>query len=83
MIKADLEKSGMIQVTGRSDYIMAEYTILTKVIIHHLIDEYGEEKGFALLAKIGQIATEEAGDFNSHNTIELFNKLNEVFENES
>ena len=82
MIKADLEKTGVIQVTGRSDYIMAEYTIVTKIIIHQLIDDFGEEKGLKILAMLGRIAAEKAEDLGNNDTKDLFNKIDEVFNNE-
>lgn len=59
MIKADLEKSGMIQFSGDMELLLVEYTIITRVMLHNIKEQKNEETAFKLLAIIGKIAAED------------------------
>ena len=59
MIKADLEKSGMIQFSGDMELLLVEYTIITRVMLHNIKEQKNEETAFKLLAIIGKVAAED------------------------
>ena len=59
MIKADLEKSGMIQFSGDMELLLVEYTVITRVMLHNIKEQKNEETAFKLLAIIGKIAAED------------------------
>lgn len=59
MIKADLEKNGMIQFSGDMELLLVEYTIITRVMLHNIKEQKNEETAFKLLAIIGKVAAED------------------------
>lgn len=59
MIKADLEKSGIIQFSGDMELLLVEYTIITRVMLHNIKEQKNEETAFKLLAIIGKVAVED------------------------
>ena len=81
MIKADLENKGTIAVTGSTDVILTEYTILTRVVLNQMQTDYGTEKAMALLAGLGQIAASDIDELGG-NLKKIYNEVEEVFKNE-
>ena len=82
MIHADLDKSGMMKVTGRADVILSEYAILTRVVYNQLIDDFGKEKANRVLADIGKLAVSEPEDL-TKNLKEIFEAAEGVYTDES
>ena len=85
MIHADTEKTGVINISGAVDIILTEYTVLTRLVMHQLKRDFGEDKAFEIVGKIGQVAARDidqiSGDIAKiqDNIIDV---LEEVFKNE-
>lgn len=82
MIKADSEK-GVYALNGPFDDILFEYTIVTKIIINQLTEMKDEEFALTMLAKLGQIAANNAKDLpksaqNIYDTVEEVLKEHEI-----
>ncbi len=81
MIKADLEKSGMIQFSGDMELLLVEYTIITRVMLHNIKEQKNEETAFKLLAIIGKVAAEDLEQLGG-DPEKLLNKLIEGLKND-
>ena len=56
MIQAELDKNGVIKLTGELDLLLTEYTLITRIILHQLSVDHDKETAFKILAGIGQVA---------------------------
>lgn len=79
MIKVDCTE-GVLNSRGPLDFILFEYTLLTRVILKELREEFGEEIANKLFADLGRIAVENINDL--HNTKGIMDKIDEVFPDE-
>ena len=81
MIKADLENRGTIAVTGSTDVILTEYTILTRVVLNQLKGDHGTEKAMNILAGLGKIAASDIDELGG-DLKNIYDSIDEVFHNE-
>ena len=79
MIKADTKK-GEIICSGGLDEILAEYTILTKLIVRQLTELTDEEKALDILSKLGLIAINDKS--HGSDVTSIYNSIDEVMDND-
>ena len=77
MIKID-SKNGEMQARGPFDLILCEWTLLTRIILKELREQFPEDIANELFAGLGQIAAEEPSEV--RNVTKMFDKIEETFE---
>lgn len=77
MIKID-SSNGELQARGHFDTILCEWTLLTRVIIKEVKEQFPEEVANELIAGLGQIAAKNPDEV--HNVTKLFNEIEEVLD---
>lgn len=79
MIKVNA-KNGELNCRGPLENILFEYTLLTRVLLKEMREQFGEEIANKLLAGLGQIAAKNVNEvFNVEN---IMDEIEEVFPDE-
>lgn len=72
--------TGELNCRGPMDHILCEYTLLTRVILRELKEQFGEQTANEILAGLGKIAVKDVNEV--HNVTSMFDEVQEVFDNE-
>lgn len=79
MIKINSTK-GELNCRGPLDLILFEYTLLTRVILKEMREQFGEKTANELFAGLGQIAAKNVNDL--HDVKSMMDEIDEVFPDE-
>ncbi len=81
MIRIELEREGILSVSGPMDNILTEYTTLTRLILHRLKEDFDEDTAFTIVAELGKIAAANIDEI-SRDVLNIHEKVEEVLTNE-